>query len=130
MLCAPALEFPGPTTSWLYRLSHPFLRELLWFSRDSFALAEHNLFQRSIKSTAGGLINTAFQIGTAVGLALCGVVFGSVPGHQSDADDWARMKAYSAALWMSTGLVSLSFLIALFGIKGGQRVAGSQAPVH
>ncbi|KAJ9112304.1 hypothetical protein QFC19_000723 [Naganishia cerealis] len=84
----------------------------------------------SIKSMTGGLINTAFQIGTAVGLALCGVVFGSVTGNENDVDEWAKMKAYSAALWMSTGLVSLALLIALFGIKGGQKVSGVQGPVH
>ncbi|KAJ9116634.1 hypothetical protein QFC20_000567 [Naganishia adeliensis] len=83
-----------------------------------------------IKSTSGGLINTAFQIGTAVGLSLCGVVSGSVSGHNKETeDDWATMRAYSAALWMSTGLVGLAFLIALFGIKGGHKVGG-QMPVH
>ena len=79
---------------------------------------------------SGGLINTAFQIGTAVGLSLCGVVAGSISGHdKQDDDDWEKMRAYSAALWMSTGLIGLSTIIALFGIKGGHKV-GAQAPVH
>ncbi|GHJ84404.1 hypothetical protein NliqN6_0806 [Naganishia liquefaciens] len=83
-----------------------------------------------IKSMSGGLINTAFQIGTAVGLSLCGVVAGSISGHdKQDDDDWEKMRAYSAALWMSTGLIGLSTIIALFGIKGGHKV-GAQAPVH
>jgi hypothetical protein len=57
------------------------------------------------------------------------VVSGSVSHNKEDEDDFTKMRAYSAALWMSTGLAGLAFLIALFGIKGGHKV-GAQAPVH
>ncbi|GAA5943159.1 hypothetical protein JCM1841_000988 [Sporobolomyces salmonicolor] len=69
------------------------------------------------KSLAGGLVNTAFQIGSAVGLALCGVVQGSVVSKSDTSVDQTPaelMKGYSAALWMGMGLVGFGFVISAF----------------
>ncbi|GAA5878624.1 hypothetical protein JCM1840_003531 [Sporobolomyces johnsonii] len=79
------------------------------------------------KSLAGGLINTAFQIGSAVGLALCGVVQGSVASKSATSvahTPAELMKGYSAALWMGMGLVGIGFVISAIGIRGGQRATG------
>ncbi|GHJ89019.1 hypothetical protein NliqN6_5421 [Naganishia liquefaciens] len=57
----------------------------------------------SAKSLAGGLVNTAFQIGVAIGLAVCSIVTVARPPHPDETDPYARARGLTAGLWMATG---------------------------
>lgn len=81
---------------------------------------------------SGGLVNTAFQIGTAIGLAVCSIVQNSQSGGLSNEqmDTHARARSLSAGLWMATGLAGVSCLMALLFIKRSISIAAGPASVH
>ncbi|KAI8826138.1 major facilitator superfamily, partial [Fimicolochytrium jonesii] len=59
----------------------------------------------------GGLLNTGFQIGGGLGLAITTVVATSVIPDTETADNETLMNGYHAAIWTASGIV----LLALFG---------------
>ncbi|PWY96658.1 MFS general substrate transporter [Aspergillus sclerotioniger CBS 115572] len=67
----------------------------------------------NVKSLCGGMLNTAFQIGSGVALAISAAVTEAVDikkGH-----DLAHQ--YSTGLWCSAGLAGLGLLIAMFSVR-------------
>ncbi|THU88060.1 MFS general substrate transporter [Dendrothele bispora CBS 962.96] len=74
------------------------------------------------KSLAGGLINTAFQIGSGFGLAITSLVNENVLKKTLNPEDPSSiMKGYQAALFTSCGLVGGSLILSVFAIRAGQR---------
>ncbi|KAF5392230.1 hypothetical protein D9757_001595 [Collybiopsis confluens] len=83
------------------------------------------------KSLAGGLINTAFQIGSGFGLAITSLVYENVLKKQpSQSDPSSLMKGYQAALYTSCGLVGGSLLLTIFTVRQGQQTVSSGVMVH
>jgi hypothetical protein len=70
-------------------------------------------------------VNTAFQIGVAIGLAVCSIVQNSRSNglHAEEMDTYDRARTLTAGLWMATGFAGLSFLLALMFIKRSISVA-------
>lgn len=70
-------------------------------------------------------MNTAFQIGVAIGLAVCSIVQNARANglHGDEMDTYARARSLTAGLWMTTGFAGLSFLLALVFIKRSISVA-------
>ena len=86
----------------------------------------------SLRSAHVGLINTAFQIGSGFGLAICAAV---VTGTTRDADLTnipSLLKGYQNALWTTVGFCGLGLVLSVFGIKGGmlEVAPGGGAAVH
>ncbi|THU88064.1 MFS general substrate transporter [Dendrothele bispora CBS 962.96] len=82
------------------------------------------------KSLAGGLINTAFQIGSGFGLAITSLVNESVLRKTLHPEDPSSlMRGYQAALFTCCGLVGSSFVLSVFTIRSGQK-ATAGAVVH
>ncbi|KAF9028227.1 major facilitator superfamily domain-containing protein [Rhodocollybia butyracea] len=83
------------------------------------------------KSLAGGLINTAFQIGAGFGIAITSVVYENVLQKQPNpTDPSSLMKGYQAALFTSCGLVGGSVLLSLLVVRPGQQTVSSGMMVH
>lgn len=79
----------------------------------------------NVKSLCGGLVNTAFQIGSGVSLALASAVVNAVDikkGH-------TVAKQYQTGLFCCVGLALLGLLVSLIGIRGLRREFGG-AQVH
>lgn len=71
----------------------------------------------NVKSLCGGMINTAFQIGSGVGLALSTAVVQSVDvnhGHP-------LLKQYGTGLWCCVGLAGIGFVASAVGVKNVER---------
>ncbi|RAL07824.1 MFS transporter [Aspergillus homomorphus CBS 101889] len=67
----------------------------------------------NVKSLCGGMLNTAFQIGSGVALAISAAVTEAVDiekGH-----DLAHQ--YSTGLWCSAGLAGLGLIVAFFAVR-------------
>ncbi|KAJ3994810.1 MFS general substrate transporter [Lentinula boryana] len=83
------------------------------------------------KSLAGGLINTAFQIGSGFGLAITSLVYENVLQKQlNPSDPSSLMKGYQAALFTSCGLVGGSLILSIFTVRNGQQTVSSGMMVH
>ncbi|KAF8824799.1 hypothetical protein HHX47_DHR7000077 [Lentinula edodes] len=83
------------------------------------------------KSLAGGLINTAFQIGSGFGLAITSLVYENVLQKQPNpTDPSSLMKGYQAALFTSCGLVGGSLLLSILTVRNGQQTVSSGMMVH
>lgn len=67
----------------------------------------------SIKSLCGGMLNTAFQIGSGVALAISAAVTAEVDikkGH-------GLAQQYSTGLWCSAGLAGVGLIAALIAVR-------------
>ncbi|TIB61369.1 hypothetical protein E3P77_04013 [Wallemia ichthyophaga] len=76
------------------------------------------------KSLAGGLINTAFQIGSSVGLSLTSITNQKVKDLQPKDIRYiteGTMKGYQAALFLCSGFAFLSLVLTSIFTKGGQK---------
>lgn len=71
----------------------------------------------------GGLITTAFQIGSALGLAICSIPQHAVSSRYQKTDTLSdkeiRLKSFAAGLWTSLALAGVALLLALVGMKRG-----------
>ncbi|KZF24827.1 major facilitator superfamily transporter [Xylona heveae TC161] len=68
----------------------------------------------NVKSLCGGMVNTAYQIGSGVALALAAAIVQAVDvdkGH-------GLIKQYSTGLWCCVGLAGIGLLASIFAIKG------------
>ncbi|KAJ5137823.1 permease of the major facilitator superfamily [Penicillium atrosanguineum] len=66
-----------------------------------------------VKSLCGGMLNTAFQIGSGVALAISAATTEAVDikkGHELD-------QQYSTGLWCSSGLAGLGLIIGCFAVR-------------
>ncbi|KAJ3148085.1 hypothetical protein HDU89_004931 [Geranomyces variabilis] len=63
----------------------------------------------------GGLLNTAFQLGGGVGLAIATAVATAV--NAPDAQGHDLMKGFHAGLWTATGMVGLGLVVAIVFVR-------------
>ncbi|KIL92365.1 hypothetical protein FAVG1_04776 [Fusarium avenaceum] len=66
-----------------------------------------------VKSLCGGMINTAFQIGSGVGLALSSAVVQAVETSKGH----GLLHQYSTGLWCCVGLAGVGMVASLVGVK-------------
>lgn len=89
----------------------------------SLAYVHPRLIQTS--RLLGGLISTAFQLGSALGLAICSIPQHAVLAHfqkkKSFNDKEAQLKSFAAGLWTAMALAAVALMIALVGMKWGFR---------
>lgn len=67
----------------------------------------------SAKSLCGGMINTSFQIGSGVGLALASAVVQSTQINKGH----GLLAQYSTGLWCCVGLAAVGLISTAFGVK-------------
>ncbi|KAK4541306.1 hypothetical protein LTR36_008064 [Oleoguttula mirabilis] len=67
----------------------------------------------SAKSLCGGMINTAFQIGSGVGLALASAVVQSTETNKGH----GLLEQYKTGLWCCVGLAGVGLVSTAFGVK-------------
>ncbi|KAH0390937.1 hypothetical protein KCU89_g15055, partial [Aureobasidium melanogenum] len=82
----------------------------------------------NVKSLCGGLVNTAFQIGSGVSLALAAAVVDAVDVKKG----YDASKQYQTGLYCCIGLSGLGLLVSAFGLRGMSGSAGGAggAQVH
>jgi len=87
----------------------------------------------SVKSLCGGMINTAFQIGSGVGLALSSAVVQAVDTDKGK----GNLEQYSTGLWFCVAFGGVGFVASAFGVRnstasgfGGRRGGGEQVAMH
>ena len=71
-------------------------------------------------------INTAFQIGSGVGLALTSAIVTAVDvdkGH-------GIMQQYRTGLWCCVGFAGIGFISSLLGVKSTSKFNGAAIPMH
>ncbi|KAI7240980.1 hypothetical protein KC330_g894 [Hortaea werneckii] len=67
----------------------------------------------SAKSLCGGMINTAFQIGSGVGLALASAVVQATETNKGH----GLLAQYKVGMWCCAGLAGVGFVSSLLGVK-------------
>ncbi|RUS33541.1 major facilitator superfamily domain-containing protein [Jimgerdemannia flammicorona] len=95
------------------------LSNILYIDHRHLRLTQSILFQdaapKSEAGIVGGLLNTAFQIGGGLGLAILTAVDTSVNTPGTTGAD--LMKGYHAALWTGTGIIGLALIVAILFIR-------------
>jgi predicted MFS family arabinose efflux permease len=77
------------------------------------------------KSLCGGMINTAFQIGSGVGLALASAIVDSTETNKGH----GPLAQYTTGMWCCVGLAGVGFLSSL-GVKSVKTGHLPAVPVH
>ncbi|KAK7424094.1 hypothetical protein QQX98_000704 [Neonectria punicea] len=72
----------------------------------------------NVKSLCGGMINTAFQIGSGVGLALASAIVQAVDTRKGH----SILQQYCTGLWCCVGLAGVGMLASTVGIKNSRRL--------
>lgn len=83
------------------------------------------VFPDRTQALAGAVFNTVTQFGQAMGLALMGVVSGSVTHNSRYADKnapGALLAGYRAGFWTCTGFMALTCFIGALGLRKSGRV--------
>jgi Na+/melibiose symporter-like transporter len=77
-------------------------------------------FPEKTQALAGGVFNTAAQVGKSVGLALAAVIAGSITmqGHTKDkTSPPALMEGYRAAFWFALAMMLTTLVVSLWGLR-------------
>ncbi|KAK6074612.1 MFS transporter [Seiridium cupressi] len=74
----------------------------------------------NVKSLCGGMINTAFQIGSGVALALSSAVVQAVDTSKGH----GKLQQYGTGLWCCVGLAIIGMVACTFGVKNVGRPRG------
>ncbi|KAI1632149.1 major facilitator superfamily transporter [Biscogniauxia mediterranea] len=80
----------------------------------------------NVKSLCGGMINTAFQIGSGVGLALASAVVQAVDTSKGH----GRLQQYGTGLWCCVGLAGIGVIASAVGVKNIGRPQSGPIMVH
>lgn len=80
----------------------------------------------NVKSLCGGMVNTAFQIGSGVGLALSTAVVQAVDGDKGHSE----LRQYETGLWCVVGLGGVGILASVFGVKDRGKHVGGPVLTH
>lgn len=67
----------------------------------------------NVKSLCGGMINTAFQIGSGVGIALASAIVQAVDTSKGH----GRVQQYGTGLWCCVGLAGIGMVASTVGVK-------------
>jgi hypothetical protein len=85
------------------------------------ALIITNNFSASRQSLAGSILNTVFQFGSSVGLAVMAVISTSVSDvslHAGEQRTHALLEGYRAAFWTLLGMAVLYCFVGAIGLRG------------
>ncbi|KAI5920956.1 major facilitator superfamily transporter [Camillea tinctor] len=80
----------------------------------------------NVKSLCGGMINTAFQIGSGVGLALASAVVQAVDTSKGH----GRLQQYGTGLWCCVGLAGIGVIASAVGVKNMGKPQTGPIMVH
>lgn len=80
----------------------------------------------NVKSLCGGMINTAFQIGSGVGLALSSAVVQAVDTSKGHSE----LTQYETGLWCVVGMAGVGLLASVFGLKDRGKIVSGPVMVH
>lgn len=80
----------------------------------------------NVKSLCGGMINTAFQIGSGVGLALSSAVVQAVDTSKGHSE----LRQYETGLWCCVGLAGVGVVASILGVKDKGRSLGGPVMAH
>ncbi|KAK1507589.1 major facilitator superfamily transporter [Colletotrichum tamarilloi] len=80
----------------------------------------------NVKSLCGGMINTAFQIGSGVSLALAGAVVQAVDTSKGHSD----LRQYNTGLLCCCGLAGIGMIASAFGVKNIGKAVGGPVMAH
>ncbi|KAH8198288.1 hypothetical protein TruAng_007538 [Truncatella angustata] len=74
----------------------------------------------NVKSLCGGMINTAFQIGSGVALALASAIVQAVDTNKGH----GKLQQYGTGMWCCVGLACVGMVASVFGVKNVGRPHG------
>ncbi|GKT45746.1 drug resistance protein YOR378W [Colletotrichum spaethianum] len=80
----------------------------------------------NVKSLCGGMINTAFQIGSGVGLALASAVVQAVDINKGH----SQLQQFNTGLWCCVGLAGIGVVASTFGVKNIGKAVGGPVITH
>ncbi|CAJ2504079.1 Uu.00g114730.m01.CDS01 [Anthostomella pinea] len=80
----------------------------------------------SVKSLCGGMINTAFQIGSGVGLALASAIVQAVDTNKGH----GLLEQYGTGLWCCCGLAGIGVLASAVGVRNVKPSPGGDIMLH
>lgn len=75
----------------------------------------------NVKSLCGGLVNTAFQIGSGVSLALAAAIVNAVDIRK----EHTKSRQYQTGLFCCVGLTLLGLIVSLGGMRGLRKSFGA-----
>lgn len=88
-----------------------------------------NSFPDSKQALAGSILNTVYQFGSAVGLAVMAVVSSTVTDSSSDVEkngQQALLEGYRATFWACLGSAVVYCVIGALGLRGIGKVGLKQ----
>lgn len=138
MLGATLVTIPAATTApGSSFFGHSFLTGCLGGMFISLAYTCINIFliasvPPSAKGLAGGLANTAYQLGSGVGLAVTALVQQAVEKkHAHDLDPVAALtREYTACMWTCTGMAGTGLLVVLVFLRDIKSIDGVAVAAH
>lgn len=80
----------------------------------------------NVKSLCGGMINTAFQIGSGVGLALSSAIIQAVDTNKGHSE----LRQYETGLWCCVGFAGVGVMASILGVKDKGRPTGGVVMAH
>lgn len=80
----------------------------------------------NVKSLCGGMVNTAFQIGSGVGLALSSAVVQAVDVNKGHSE----LRQYETGLFCVVGLAGVGLVASIFGVKDKGKHVGGVVMAH
>ncbi|KAF7561379.1 hypothetical protein G7046_g2749 [Stylonectria norvegica] len=80
----------------------------------------------NVKSLCGGMINTAFQVGSGVGLALSSAVVDAVDTKKGH----GLLQQYDTGLWCAVGLAGIGVVASTLGVNNVARARGGPVMAH